>query len=86
MKVLIRLLSGQHTYYRSEERHKEGKYKPVVDEKMGQKKHWNLRHLLTSHESAHVIFTLFTQATVGAFLMLILGPLFGLAGFDLLQQ
>jgi hypothetical protein len=24
---------------------KEGKYKPVVDEKMGQKKHWNLRHL-----------------------------------------
>jgi len=33
-----------------------------------------------------VIFTLFTQATVGAFLMLILGPVFGLAGFELLQE
>ncbi len=63
-----------------------GKYKPVVDEKMGQKKHWNLRSLLTSHESAHVIFTLFTQATVGAFLMLILGPVLGWTGFELLQE
>ncbi|MFK5949279.1 MAG: dimethyl sulfoxide reductase anchor subunit, partial [Methylococcales bacterium] len=61
-------------------------YTPVVDEKMGKKKHWNLRSLLTSHESAHVIFTLFTQATVGAFLMLILGPLIGLTGFELLQE
>ena len=63
-----------------------GKYKPVVDAKMGQEKYWNLRSLLTSHESAHVMFTLFTQATVGAFLMLILGPVFGWAGFDLLQE
>jgi len=63
-----------------------GIYTPVVDEKMGQEKHWNFRKLLTSHESAHVIFTLFTQATVGAFLMLILGPVFGLAGFNLLQE
>ncbi|NOR69657.1 MAG: aspartate carbamoyltransferase [Methylomarinum sp.] len=52
----------------------ENKFKPVVDEKAGHEKHWNLKALLTSHESAHVIFTLFTQATVGAFLMLILGP------------
>lgn len=63
-----------------------GKYKPVVDEKMGLEKHWNLRKLLTSHESAHVIFTLFTQATVGAFLMLIIGPAIGLPGFSLLQD
>ena len=62
------------------------KYKPVVDEKMGREKHWNLRKLLTSHESAHVIFTLFTQATVGAFLMLIIGPAIGLPGFSLLQE
>lgn len=53
----------------------ENKFKPVVDEKAGHTKHWNLKALLTSHESAHVIFTLFTQATVGAFLMLVLGPL-----------
>ena len=64
----------------------QGIYTPVVDEKMGKKKHWNFRSLLTSHESAHVIFTLFTQATVGAFLMLILGPVFSLAGFELLQE
>lgn len=63
-----------------------GKYKAVVDEKMGHKKHWNLRQLLTSHESAHVIFTLFTQATVGAFLMLICGSAIGLPGFSLLQE
>jgi DMSO reductase iron-sulfur subunit len=63
-----------------------GKYKAVVDEKMGHKKHWNLRQLLTSHESAHVIFTLFTQATVGAFLMLILGSAVDLPGFALLQE
>ena len=51
------------------------KFKPVVDEKQGKERHWNLRKLLTSHESAHVIFTLCTQATVGAFSMLMLGAL-----------
>ncbi|MDO9270169.1 MAG: DmsC/YnfH family molybdoenzyme membrane anchor subunit [Methylobacter sp.] len=64
----------------------EGKFKPVVDEKMGREKHWNLRKLLTSHESAHVIFTLFTQATVGAFLMLIAGPLLGIAPLAVLHS
>ncbi len=64
----------------------QGIYTPVVDEKLGHDKHWNFNKLLTSHESAHVIFTLFTQATVGAFLMLILGPVLGLTGFDLFQQ
>ena len=64
----------------------EGKYKAVVDEKMGHEKHWNFRLLLTSHESAHVIFTLFTQATVGAFVMLILGTALDLPGFVLLQE
>ena len=65
---------------------KEGKFKPVVDEKQGRQKHWNLRKLLTSHESAHVIFTLCTQATVGAFLMLVLGPLSGLDSLAMLQN
>lgn len=64
---------------------KEGKFKPVVDEKMGREKHWNLRKLLTSHESAHVIFTLCTQATVGTFLMLILGPMLGLSSLAMLK-
>jgi DMSO reductase iron-sulfur subunit len=65
---------------------KEGKFKPVVDEKQGRQKHWNLRKLLTSHESAHVIFTLCTQATVGAFLLLFVGPLIGLDSLALIQN
>ncbi len=63
-----------------------GEYKATVDEKAGYEKHWNFRSLLTSHESAHVIFTLFTQATVGAFLMLILGESLGLLGFNMLND
>jgi DMSO reductase anchor subunit len=65
---------------------KEGKFKPVVDEKQGRQTYWNLRKLLTSHESAHVIFTLCTQATVGAFLMLVLAPLSGLDSLDILRN
>jgi DMSO reductase iron-sulfur subunit len=65
---------------------KEGKFKPVLDEKQGRQKFWNLRKLLTSHESAHVIFTLCTQATVGAFLMLILAQLSGFDAFIVLRN
>jgi DMSO reductase iron-sulfur subunit len=57
-------------YHRDDE---QGKFKPIVDEKRGRERHWNLHKLLTSHESAHVIFTLCSQATVGAFSMLMLG-------------
>jgi DMSO reductase iron-sulfur subunit len=57
---------------------KEHRFKPVIDEKQGRERHWNFRKLLTSHESAHVIFTLCTQATVGAFIMLTALPLLGL--------
>ncbi|MFZ2168634.1 MAG: DmsC/YnfH family molybdoenzyme membrane anchor subunit [Methylococcaceae bacterium] len=65
---------------------KEGLFKPAVDEKLGRTKHWNLRKLLTSHESAHVIFTLCTQATFGAFLILLVGPLIGLDSLAILQN
>ena len=64
----------------------QGQYKPVVDEKHGRKKYWNLKQLLTSHESAHVIFTLCTQATIGAFLILILGPLLGVSALQMIQN
>lgn len=62
-----------------------GGFKPVVDAKHGQEKYWNLRKLLTSHESAHVIFTLCTQSTVGAFLLLLVAPLLGLDVLKFLQ-
>lgn len=64
---------------------KAGKFIPIVDSKLGQTKPWNLRKLLTSHESAHVLFTLCTQATVGAFLLLTVAPLLGLNALALLK-
>ncbi|MGR8999468.1 MAG: DmsC/YnfH family molybdoenzyme membrane anchor subunit, partial [Gammaproteobacteria bacterium] len=70
-------------YHRND---KEGKFKPVVDEKQGRQKYWNLRKLLTSHESAHVIFTLCTQATVGAFLILLVGPLIGIDSLAMVEN
>lgn len=63
-----------------------GLFKPTVDKKHGEVKQWNLRKLLTSHECAHVIFTLCTQATVGAFLLMLLGPWLGLSQLALLNQ
>ncbi len=47
-----------------------GQFRPEVDRKHGDKKAWNWRKLLTSHESAHVLFTLSTQAVLGAFALL----------------
>jgi DMSO reductase iron-sulfur subunit len=69
-------------YHRDDQ---EGKFMPAVDEKQGREKHWNLRKLLTSHESAHVIFTLSTQATVGAFIMLIVSGWLGIDALAALQ-
>jgi DMSO reductase iron-sulfur subunit len=51
----------------------EGKFKPVVDEKQGRERHWNWEKLLLSHESAHVLFTLGTQAVMGAFYLFVIG-------------
>jgi DMSO reductase iron-sulfur subunit len=62
------------------------KFKPVVDEKQGRERHWNFRKLLTSHESAHVIFTLCTQATVGAFSMLMLGNWLNVSAIVMLKN
>ncbi len=47
-----------------------GHFRPEVDKKLGNKKDWNWRKLLSSHESAHVIFTLSAQAVLGAFLLM----------------
>ena len=56
----------------------DGKFRPVVDEKQGKDRHWNWNKLLRSHESAHVIFTLGTQAVMGAFYLLVIGGLSGI--------
>lgn len=55
----------------------EGNFRSVVDEKEGKDVSWNLPRL-SSRENPLVIFTLFTQAAMGAFIMLYLGALAGI--------
>ena len=58
----------------------QGKYVPMVDEAKGkQQRQWNLRKLLSSHENAHIIFTMCAQTVIGAFMLLIFGPWLGMS-------
>ena len=58
----------------------QGDYVTEVDHtKTDGKKYWNLRKLFSSHENAHIIFTLCSQATIGAFMLLVIGPVFGIS-------
>ncbi|HAD09376.1 MAG TPA: aspartate carbamoyltransferase, partial [Porticoccaceae bacterium] len=55
-----------------------GSFHPEVDAvKGGAERQWNWRKLLTSHERAHVMFTLSTQAALGAFVLMLTGVLGG---------
>jgi DMSO reductase iron-sulfur subunit len=46
-------------------------------------KYWNLKKLLSSHENAHVIFTLTSQAVIGAFLLLMFGTDVGVGNISM---
>ncbi len=49
---------------------KKDAYIPVINEtRINTTKLWNLKKLLSSHENAHIAFTLSTQAVIGAFLI-----------------
>ncbi len=52
-----------------------GKFEARVDEKHGKRRQWNWRKLLGSHEQAHVVFTLGTQAVIGGFLLVFINEL-----------
>ena len=54
----------------------EGEYKTKVREQRRPRR-WSLRKLLTSHENAHIAFTLCAQTVIGAFLLLLLAPMMG---------
>ena len=56
---------------------KDGIYEPVVDKKKGVKRHWSLDRL-RSREDPLVIFTLVSQAVIGAFLLMFLGSMLGI--------
>lgn len=60
-----------------------GEYKPVVDKKKIKRREWNLAKL-SSRENPLLIFTLATQATIGAFSITFLGALFGVEGLQTL--
>ncbi len=62
-------------YHRNDET---GEYEPMVDEqRKSNKKFWNLKKLLTSHENAHIAFTLSAQTVIGAFFMVLFSQYFG---------
>lgn len=56
----------------------DGQFKPVVDQKKGKATHWNFKRL-SSRENPLVIFTLASQAAIGAFVALFLAPWLGLS-------
>jgi DMSO reductase iron-sulfur subunit len=60
------------------QKNSEGVFKPVVDQKVGKEKHWNLARL-SSRENPLVIFTLSAQAAVGIFLTLFIGDVLAIS-------
>jgi len=62
-------------YHRNDET---GEYEPMVDEqRKSTQKFWNLKKLLTSHENAHIAFTVATQTVIGGFFMVLFAQYFG---------
>lgn len=62
----------------------DGSYRSVVDEKAGIEKSWNIKRL-SSRENPLVFFTLSTQAVIGAFILLFLGPMVSPETFSLIE-
>jgi DMSO reductase iron-sulfur subunit len=60
-----------------------GTYKPMVDKKKIKNRQWNIKKL-SSRENPLVIFTLSTQAAIGAFLIAFLGSFFGVESLQTL--
>lgn len=58
-----------------------GKYKTKLHD-TGKSRQWNLKKLLTSHENAHIAFTLSSQTVMGAFLLLFMGGFGSVAPLD----
>ena len=60
-----------------------GEYVAELDTSDADKnKYWNLKKLLSSHENAHIIFTLTSQAVIGAFLLLMFGADIGVGSIS----
>ncbi len=64
----------------------ESPFVPELDPKQGYQRQWNLKKLLTSHENAHIAFTLSAQLVMGAFLWFFAGSLFSSNGLGYLSS
>lgn len=75
-------------YHRSDEpssTFEESPFIPELDPKQGFARQWNLKRLLTSHENAHIAFTLSAQLVMGAFLWFFAGSFINGSGLDSLS-
>jgi DMSO reductase iron-sulfur subunit len=61
-------------------KHEDGRYRPAIDQKQGQARHWNLARL-SSRENPLVLFTLCAQAASGAFALTFLAAQAGIDAF-----
>ncbi len=61
-----------------------GQFRSVVDEKVGKETRWSFERL-SSRENPLVIFTLSTQAVMGAFMVLFFAPWFGLESIAMIE-
>ncbi len=66
-------------------KNEDGRYRPAIDQKKGQAKHWNLARL-SSRENPLVMFTLSAQAATGAFALSFLAAQAGIEGFVRFSQ
>ncbi len=62
-----------------------GRFRPAIDQKNGQAKHWNVARL-SSRENPLVLFTLTAQAAAGAFALAFLAAQFGIGEFVFFAQ
>ncbi|PCI80769.1 MAG: aspartate carbamoyltransferase [SAR86 cluster bacterium] len=74
---------SEHIKYRQSEQ--SDVYEPVVDLKSSEEKHWNLGKL-SSRENPLVIFTLVTQAVIGAFVIAFFGGLSGMENMGMIAS
>ncbi|HHL18586.1 MAG TPA: aspartate carbamoyltransferase [Thiothrix sp.] len=79
---MVRVDSTAIKYHRNDDK---GAYESVLDTKRGVKKSWGIRTLLASHENAHALFTLSSQIVMGAFILLVIGGLFGSSSINALK-
>ncbi len=79
--VVTRTDSMPVKYHKGED----GQFRPVVDQKQGKATSWNLQRL-SSRENPLVIFTLATQAAIGAFIAVFLAPWLGIDSIAMIES